>query len=89
MSGVRWMLERIAPKPDLEPPVECDADALERVHVQSRRRALDPPDHMPADPGPIRELVLGPVPALARLPDFATKLSALLPSPPGGLGRDR
>ena len=88
MSGVRWMLERIAPKRISSGRSKCDADALERVDIESRRRALDPPDHMPADPGPIRQLVLGPVPALPRLPDFAAELGALLPSPPGGLDRE-
>ena len=52
VAGVRWVLERVAPEAEFEPPIESDADALERIDVKASRSALDPAHDVPADTRP-------------------------------------
>ena len=86
MAGIHGLLERVAPEPDLEMPVEGDPEPLQHVDVETSHGPLDPADGLPVDTREIGEVLLRPVPAQPRGADLAAELGALLSRPSIGLG---
>ena len=86
MADIHWLLERIAPEPNLEMPVDGDPEPLQHIDVETRYAALDPADALPIDSRKVGEVLLRPVPAQPRGADLAAELGTLLSRPSISLG---